>query len=310
MKSILFEEIIVEMTNQKIKYWTGITIDPNSKKFKEDLLELSNIILSVEYTNGTKSKKNYIDSTVNELTRKTIKNLINELLIYKENKQMYVNPIMHTNIDISELNNNELYQVPEYFGCDELQNNNQEKLVEKKNTKVVFEEKTSNYEIDLEECDYKNNSYIYIFSTPLEEIKSFKIKHLSLSKSDFNITNSNNSLSINGTNVILSEGNYESINDILNEISTKIRNEFGEQILVELNKITNKFSFKIAPVKINTNSTIMKQTMKQQTTLNYEIVFDSSLNKILGFENEKYTLKSILVAENMYKMIYKNMSFK
>lgn len=315
MKSILYEETIIDMTNQKIKYWTGITIDPNSKKFREDLIELSNIILSVEYNVGTKSKKNYIESTVNELTRKTIKNLINQLLKYKEEKQT---PIMHTEIpNIPNLEHipNSFYSVPEYIGCDETQAENLNYTQHNNiiNQKVNFQEKIINYEISLEDCEYKHNNYIYNFSTPLEDITNFKVKSISLSKSDFNISNINNTFIIKqmdssiDAEIILSEGNYESIHDIINEISTKIRNEFGNQIILDLNKITNKISFKIAPLKSTTNSTILKQsTISKQSNCSYEIKFNSDLNKILGFNNDTYILNSILEAENMYKMSYKN----
>ena len=301
-KSVIHEDIIIKMTNEQIKYWTGITIDPSTKKFRKDLQEIANIILSVEYTNGTKNRNNYIKCTVNELSRKTIKNLISELLEYKHK------PIMHTEINFKEP---EIYHTPQYFGVDPTINS--EVYKEKKNIKF-HRDKTIKYQISSDECKYieNQNTYEYIFSTELEDIKNIKLVDFQFTKCDFNITNDNNAFILNDKKIIIEPGNYIDIKQIIEQINLHLKNDFGNEFTLNLNDITNKISFNKSTNNIkrnNNQSSILKKSIVSHDNQNndtFKIEFITNINKILGFNSKEYINENVVNSENMYKMPYKN----
>ena len=322
-KSVIHEDIIIKLTNEQIKYWTGITIDPSTKKFRKDLYEIANIILSVEYTNGTNNKNNYIKCTVNELTRKTIKNLISELLEYKHK------PIMHTELKLEEP---QIYHTPQYFGIDPTINQNSNPIIsqsithtpmthtpmthtpmthtpithtpmtvgsQKKNIKF-HEDKTIKYQIDSSECKYieNQNTYEYIFSTELDDVKKIKLNDLQFIKCDYNITNDNNAFILNDKKIIIEPGNYNDISQIIEQININLKNTFGNEYSLYLNNITNKIS-------INKTTNNIKRNNNDNDN-KFKIEFITNLNKVLGFNSKEYTNENVVNAENMYKMPYKN----
>jgi hypothetical protein len=83
--ALSIKSIVCNEANKIIKYWTGLTVDPKSKKFTKDYTELSNVILSVGSVIGdSRNSSKIIKSISNELARKTITGLIFELQSYKQ----------------------------------------------------------------------------------------------------------------------------------------------------------------------------------------------------------------------------------
>lgn len=273
---VVFEEDrIIEETNNRLKYLAGIEIDPTSNKFQKDLKELSDIFLSIELTTGKKNKANYISSTVNELTRKTLKNLIEELQNLKKNT---IKPIMHSNINFDEKNDG----FPEYYGVPQYT----PQVIEQQSPHVNYnEEKSIKYNIKSTECKLQeNNGLLYYFSTGLENISKLKFLDIKFENLFFNIDNTNNSFIINNKIIKITEGNYKSITQVIQEIEKNIKNQ-NVNVKIELNKLNNKVSFYLE----KNNSTILSKSQNNTNSNKIIIEFNSYLNNILGFSETKYT---------------------
>jgi len=128
-KKINYFEIIVDKTNKQLEYWTGITVDASNPKFLKDYKDISNIIFDVEMVHGSKNINKCIDNICHQLTRKTIKSLIEELYMYKEKSERYTPIDVLMTADTSSGYNNNIQQdntIPEYYGS--LKYNNQETM--------------------------------------------------------------------------------------------------------------------------------------------------------------------------------------
>ncbi len=311
--------IIINKTNEKIKYWTGITVDPRSKKFIKDLKELYNIIYSVEMVNGRRDQKVFLDIIVNELARKTITNLINELQTYKEeyvSHQQYLydqqKPKLYT--DLNELTQNDVvdlnskYHVPEYLGVSEEQIVEEQKVESPKVVKFV----EKNIILKLDSENFENKGTLYNFTSDIEGIKKLRIKNISFDKSDYNINEYNNKMTINKTEIIIPEGYYKTIDKLLECIQKILYENFGHNITIENNDITNKISISMqnSTKKINhnvQNLSALKNNINSEITL--EIIFDSDLNKILGFSQKELKGQNSYIANNLFNLnIYSDIS--
>lgn len=311
--------IIINKTNEKIKYWTGITVDPRSKKFIKDLKELYNIIYSVEMINGRRDQKVFLDIIVNELTRKTITNLINELQTYKEeyvSQQQYLydqqKPKLYT--ELNELSSqldipdvNAKYHVPEYIGVEE--EIMEERKMEPPKT-VKFVEKNIIVKLDSEK--FENNGTLYNFTSDIENVKKIRIKSVSFDKSDYNINEYNNKMTINKTEIEIPEGCYKTIDKLIECIQKILYEIFGHNITIENNDITNKISISMQnnTKKINhniQNLSALKNNINSENTL--EIIFDGDLNKILGFSQKELKGQNSYIANNLFNLnIYSDVS--
>lgn len=304
--------IIIKKTNDELKYWTGIQVDPKSKKFLQDLQELSNIIFSVEMINGSKNMEKCINLIVRELTRKTIKNLVNELYAYKEKASRFT-PID----DLMSNYDNDNYLTPEYYGVNPYDQTYQTQPnipINKYKTPPQVQEipkqvlpKKYNLTIKDDKLKLNENNY-YTFTLPNVNIKNIKLKTINIVNSDYNIDDGLCEIKYENDTINISEGYYKNINDLLNEINSKF---VDKHIVFELNEINHRIRIKRANSSNGNGngggSAILQKTIKTIIPQeNIDIQLNDTLAKILGFENGKMTGSSSYNARKLYKLPIKN----
>ncbi len=305
--------IIIKKTNDELKYWTGIQIDPKSKKFVQDLQELSNIIFSVEMINGSKNMEKCINLIVRELTRKTIKNLVNELYIYKEKASRFT-PLD----DLVSNYDNENYVTPEYYGVNTIDSPQYSQTVlpppqyipPRQQPTIIQQQPQKSFSLVVKDDKLKLNEHNeYTFQLPNIFIKGIKLKNINLVNSDYNIDSSLTKIKVVDTVVNISEGYYKTIEDLLSEINSKL---LDKNILFELNKINHRIRIKYYSESNNgttsgsSGSVILQKTKKSVLQENIDLELNEHLAKILGFETGKLSGSSIYNARMLYKLPHKN----
>ncbi len=281
-----YGDIIIKRANERIKYIADITVDPHSKQFLSDLKDLANIIFSIEAPNNNQKIEKYINSVANELTRKTIKNLIKEYYILKQ-KQI----VMHTNID-------DIYKQQTYFNDifnDSLQNNTINTTV----STSTIQENNTNQNSTLNTSTIQENStkqlnknFILSFnslgeiplSTKLENIYNIKLYSLEFQQKKLG----KEYLIVNNTKVYLDS--YE-IHNIYN-------------IIKYIDSIIKKINISI-DIDIDTETVFFEYYEHiHDKELNLEVDFSNCpiLAELIGFNSCNYIVNNILHSERKIKL--------
>lgn len=312
---------IISKTNQQLLYWTGIEIDPESKRFKKDLSELVNIIFSIEMINGAGDINRCVDLTVKELTRKTIKNLIIELEYYKQQNARYT--------PISNIYNDEPIDstVPVYTGVNlypvettYLQQRQkaqppvvQQQVIAPVQQQVIapapavqqVSKKKYSLNIDAENTTKIDNKFIYKFPDGMTDVFDINTDNIKFKNTFYNITEDNTKILVNEKEYFISEGYYKNITELLNEINSKL---IDEKIIFEINKLNSKIRIKRGLI---TKSAILQKQYSSERTASASdtesssgtsISMSSDLSQILGFDTYEMTLLSVLTAKALPKL--------
>ncbi len=296
------QQIIINKTNSNIKYWTDIIVDPRSKKFIKDFENIYNIMYSVEMINGSGDIRKFIDSVSTELTRLTIKNLVNELQELKQFQIMYSGleeflekeDLYEENEYTQQINKKPFDYLPDLIptypgvpleGTPELPeyNNNNNNNNDNDNEKFT---------VDLySKLNIKSNKnpYDYIFTTELEDVSNIKINTFehNIINNGYEIDIDSNKFNINEMLIDIPTKNYLTIHDLLIEINTCIQKRLGGNICIEFDKTLNKNKF-YSKSKIS----------NMENTIDFSI---SELGKILGYCEDKYIIKDFLIAEKNHR---------
>lgn len=276
-----YADIIIQKTNERIKYIADITIDPNSKQFIHDLKDLANIIFSIEMTNNNKSVEKYINSVSNELTRKTIKNLIKELYSLRNKTKTKV---MHTNI-------NDVLNTQSYFN--DIFNDNLNRVEEQPIIQTTDTNISGNQSINLITNQSTNNKFLLNFDklglTKLD-MKLDNIMKINISSVEFAYKNfGKDTIKINGVEVKLIGCNSENILNCIKYIDNEIKENIDKNISINFNVDTNMVIFEYA----TTNNKIHN---KNDHNLCIDFTNCKDFANLIGYVHPEYTCKDILIS--------------